>query len=470
MCATACGRTAARLEARGIPTVILTREDFVGVVKNAVAGMGFDADIPMVTFPIDMFLVGSDVAPVERTVEQFVAGLTTWRSQVTQPGVVSPPPVLAHGKDEREAAAEFNRHFLRQRWGDGLPLIPPTEETVGWILQGTDRPPAEVIGPFMPRGGIVTIETAAVALAMAGGRPEYLPVLLAAVEAVLDPAMQHDKWQATSGSTYPVAIVNGPVGPSIRLNSGFGLVGPDPAHPAGASIGRALRLLQQNAGGALPGSGTMALFGGMRYTNAVFAEDEAGLPEDWPPTHVERGFALGANAVTVYPATGAVNIVRRGSGKETPEEEALASLHRIAGFLRTPNVHYLGGYETGTPGALLLTGVVARQLAALGWSKATIRRFLWEHSQIPLEEVRRTGLMRWIELEANASIAQSLQDPMPISRRPEQLLLAVAGGGHPTHAYWMPAMAAAVVSRPVALPQRWEQLLRKADVELGEAE
>jgi hypothetical protein len=431
--------------------------------------MGFDADIPMVTFPIDMFLVGSDISPIEKTAGLFVEGLTRWRSKVTQPGLHRPPPVEAAGGSDREAVAEFNRLFLRKRWGDGLPLVPPTEDAVAWILHGTDLPPQHVLGPFLPRGGIVTVETAAVALAMAGGRPEYLPVLLAAVDAILDPAMQHDKWQATSGSTYPAVLVNGNVGRQIRLNSGFGLLGPDPAHPAGASIGRAVRLLQQNAGGALPGSGTMALFGGMRYTNAVFAEDEAGLPEGWQPLHAEtRGFPAGADAVTVYPATGGVNIVRRGSGKETEEEEALASLHRIAGFLRTPNVHYLGGYEEGTPGLLLLTRVAAKQLAALGWTKAKIRQFLWEHSRIPLDEIRRTGVMRWIELEANESIAKTLQDPLPICRRPEQLLLAVAGGAHPTHAYWMPGMAAAVVSRPVVLPRRWEALLDRAREDLGD--
>ncbi|HUJ74469.1 MAG TPA: hypothetical protein VL359_06400, partial [bacterium] len=269
----------------------------MGVVRNAMAGMGFDGEVPMVTFPIDMFLVGSDVSPVEGAVQRFVDGLTRWRPRITKKQVLRPEPIVVEAGDAEEAASQFNHLFLRKRWGDGLPLLPPTDAAVARILTGTDRAPGEVLGPFLPRGGIVTVETAAVALAMAGGRPEYLPVLLAAVAAVLDPALQHDKWQATSGSTYPVVIVNGPMAEQIRLNSGFGLLGPDPAHPAGASIGRALRLLQQNAGGALPGAGTMALFGGMRYTNAVFAEDEAGLPDGWLPLHAEAwGLPPGSNA------------------------------------------------------------------------------------------------------------------------------------------------------------------------------
>ncbi|MDP1717675.1 MAG: hypothetical protein Q8L40_06330, partial [Burkholderiales bacterium] len=122
------------------------------------------------------------------------------------------------------------------------------------------------------------VESCAIALAMAGGRPEYLPVLLAAVEACFDPTTNFEQLQAASGGAFPVIIVNGPIAKQIRLNSGFGCLGPDPQRPAGASIGRALRLMQQNLGGALPGTGTMANYGGVRATNVVFAEDEDGLP------------------------------------------------------------------------------------------------------------------------------------------------------------------------------------------------
>ena len=116
---------------------------------------------------------------------------------------------------------------------------------------------------------------------MAGGRPEYLPVLMAAVDAYLDPATRSELLQASSGASFPVVIVNGPIARQIKLNSGFGCLGPDPRHPAGASIGRALRQMQQNLGGAVPGIGTMGIWGAMRYNNVVFAEDEEGLPQGW---------------------------------------------------------------------------------------------------------------------------------------------------------------------------------------------
>jgi hypothetical protein len=165
------------------------------------------------------------------------------------------------GASYEDALNKANQLLLTNLWGDGLPLWPATRERVDWILRGAAFPRAHVIGKFPPRGGVTTVETCAVALAMAGGRPEYLPVLIAAVEAFLDPESNSEQLQATSGGPFPVVIVNGPIAKAIRLNSGFGCLGPDPQRPAGASIGRALRLLQQNVGGALPGIGTMAIFG-----------------------------------------------------------------------------------------------------------------------------------------------------------------------------------------------------------------
>jgi hypothetical protein len=447
----------------------LTRDEFVGVLNNAIAGLGFDREVAMVTFPIDPFLVGGDISPIETKAEDFVEGLLSWSPTTTETGMHEPPKVRIEANGYEAAFDQMNRLFLTNTWGDGLPLNPPTEERVGWILKGADRAPGDVIGKFMPKGGIATVETVAVALAMADGRPEYLPVLIAAVDAFLDPAMDHDKLQATSGSTFPVVIVNGPIAKDIRLNSGFGLLGPDPQHPAGASIGRALRLLQQNVGGALPGVGTMAIFGGMRYTNAVFAEDEDGLPEGWTPVGVERGAKPGANTVTVYVGTGASNIVRRGVGKEEPMEEAEQSLRRVASYLGSSCIHYAGGWAHGTPGALLIPRPVAMQLNALGWtSKQAVKEFLWEKSRIPQSVVRETGLRQWIEAAADPETVASVDDdPWPIARSPEQIIVIVAGGAHPTHNFWMQAMSPTVACREIDAPGNWAVLISEAEEDLG---
>ncbi len=455
------------MEKRGIPTVVVQRQEFVGATKNAIAGFGFPPEVAMVIFPVGLFLVGSDLAPIRQNIDQFIQGLTRWEPAIREVKSVDPPAIEIRGKDYEGNFARMNQLFLAKRWGDGLPLLPPTAERVKWVLRGTDLPPDTRIGKILPQGRIATVKTVAVALAMAGGRPEYLPVLIATVEALIDPGLAHQSWQATSSSVYPAVIVNGPVAGQIRLNSGFGLLGPDAAHPAGGVIGRALRLLLQDVGGAVPGVGTMSQFGGMRYTNAVFAEDEKGLPPGWEPLSVEYfGAPPGANSLAVYTVSSATNITRRGRGKETPEEEALGSLYRIAAYMEAPNVNGLKGYDEGAPGILLLSSIAARQLASLGWTKEKIKEFLWENSKIPVSKLKRTGMLYY--LESAGFNPQALPDPWPITRTAENLMIVVAGGRHPTQAYWMQgAQGPKTISARIELPANWEQLLIEADTELG---
>jgi hypothetical protein len=402
-------------------------------MKNAVSGLGLAPDAAMVTFPIPMFLPGADLASLKERRREFYQGLTGWKSEFAQ-AAGGAKMLSVEGSSHEDALVKANNLLLNRLWGDGLPLWPATKERVDWILRGAVLPRAHVLGKFPPRGGIITVELCAVALAMAGGRPEYLPVLIAAVEACLE-AEGFDQLQATSGAPFPAVVVNGPIAKQIRLNSGFGLLGPDPQHPAGASIGRALRLIQQNVGGALPGVGTMAIFGAMRYTNAVFAEDEDGLPQGWQ-THAEQrhGYERGTNAVSVIFATGVTNIRRRGAKKETQEEDALNGMWRMADFMRAPNLAALAGWEKGTPGMMMLAPIVARRMAEVGWTQDSIRDFLWKNSRIPMEHLRRAGAPAWIEIDANPATRESINlDPWPICMKPENIVLVVAGGGHPTH-------------------------------------
>jgi hypothetical protein len=438
-------------------------------MTNAVAGLGLAPDAAMVTFPIEMFLPGSDISPVEARKREFYAGLTRWRSAFAGDGATEAPMVRVEATSVEDAFVRANHVMLANRWGDGLPLWPPTRERVDWILRGAAQPPRHRIGIFPPRGGVTTVETSAVALAMAGGRPEYLPVLVAAVDAFLDPASGSEQLQAASGSAFPVVIVNGTIGAQIRLNSGFGCLGPDPQRPAGASIGRALRLLQQNVGGALPGIGTMANYGGVRYTNVVFAEDEANLPSGWAPHGTERhGFAPRQNSISLAFANGATNIRRRGAKKETPEEDVLQGMHRMADFMRVPNMPGLAGYERGTPGILMIPGVVAQTMAGLGWTKASIREFLWEHSRIPLEDLSRAGCPAWLEIDASKVVRESIAlDPWPITVSPDNFVILVAGGGHPTNSYWLQGYSPGVVGRAIELPPSFESLLAETERDLG---
>jgi hypothetical protein len=304
---------------------------------------------------------------------------------------------------------------------------------------------------------------------MAGGRPEYLPVLIAAVDAFLDPLSDSEHMQADSAGAFPVIIVNGPIARQIRLNTTFGCLGPDPQRPAGASIGRALRLMQQNLGGAVPGVGAMAMWGAMRYTNAVFGEAEENLPDGWPPHGTERhGFEPGSSSLSFVWATGVTNIRRRGVKKETPENDALQGMYRMATYLRSPNLGCLIGYRDGTPGILMLSPVVAKAMAALGWTKQSIREFLWKQARIPAEQLRREGIDAWIAEDRDPLVRESLKlDPWPHSARPENLILLVCGGGHPTNSYWMEGYSPHVVGRRISPPKDFGHLLEQAERDLG---
>jgi hypothetical protein len=438
-------------------------------MKNAVSGLGLAPDAAMVTFPIDMFLPGSDLSAITARKKEFYNGLTKWTPDFAQTAEGELPMLSVEGNTYEDALQKANNLLITNLWGDGLPVWPATRERVEWMLRGSALPRDQVLGKFPPRGGVTTVETCAIALAMAGGRPEYLPVLLAAVEACLDPDALFDQLQATSGSPFPVVIVNGPIAKDIRLNSGFGCLGPDPQRPAGASIGRALRLLQQNVGGALPGVGTMAIFGAMRYTNAVFAEDEPSLPEGWLPHGAQRhGFEPGTNSVSVFFASGVSNIRRRGAKKETPEEDVTQGLHRMADFMRTPNFAALAGWEKGTPGMMMVSPVVAGMMAKLGWTPQKLREFLWEHSKIPMEQIKRAGGLAWIEIDANPLARDSIKlDPWPIAMKPENIILVVAGGDHPTHSQWLQAHSPAVVGRIIRTPETFDRLLAESDRDLG---
>ncbi|MBI2857768.1 MAG: hypothetical protein HYX90_01715 [Chloroflexi bacterium] len=440
----------------------VSREGFVQVLTNAFAGMGFPQEAAHVALPYKMYLPDADLGVVSESIDGLINGLTRWQPKTkAKKVIVEPDKIVVRADSYDQALTKMNALFIKSLWGDGFALLPPTEERVSWILTGTDLSPDKIVARIMPKGGVATVRVIAVCLAMAGGRPEYMPVLLAAVEAIVNHQFRHPQVQATTCSIFPVIIVNGSVAREIGINSGHGCLGPDPAHPAGASIGRAIRLLLQNVGGAIPGSGSMAGFGGPgKYTNVVFAEDEEDLPADWEPLNVERGSPRGSNTVTVYAASGTANCA--GSAAET-EEAALWTLYALAGFMRVPNRQYFGSGYTRPPGIVLMGAVTAQGFSKLGWSKHKIKSFLWENSKMPLAQLMKEGC--GYSEEKLAAAKEYWQDPMPITSDPDRIMIVVAGGDKSRHNYWMQAGRGpeGCGSAEVRLPSNWGDLLKKAE-------
>ncbi|MBI3040610.1 MAG: hypothetical protein HYY80_03020 [Chloroflexi bacterium] len=415
----------------GIPTVVVTREGFSRVVANSFAGVGLPAEASQAIYPVNMFVPGSDLAPIEGKMDELIAGLTKWEPKIEAKRVATPPKVRVEFKEHEEAVASVNRLFLRNMWSDGLPIMPPTEKLVSWLLTGSDLSPDKVVIKILPRGGIATVKTVAINLGMAGGRPEYMPVLIAALEAIGKPQFRHELMNSTTCAVYPAVMINGPIAKQIRLGSGYGCLGPDPLHPAGASIGRAIRLLLQDAGGAIPGTGTMSIYGGpARYTNIVFAEDDDGLPSNWQTLSVEQGFPAGSNTVTAYAVSSTTNVP---GGEVGNKDSALASLNRAAATMAAPNGNYwIYPYNPeGAAGILLMASGTAEGLSRLGWSKEAVKAYLWENSKIPASKLGPQVSAWWIPRE------RIMQDPMPISTSPKGVKIVVAGGLQSGHMMWL---------------------------------
>ena len=453
----------------GIPTTVITRHGFTPVVANALGGMGFSNEAPVITeFPVTMMLPGGDQTPLTESIDQVIYGITKWEPETTETGVFSPPKLTVTGKDYEEAVANTNYLIYKNLWSDGLPSLPATEERVNWILTGTDLPRDTIVGTgtIQPRGGVATVESLAVCLAMAGGRPEYMPVLIAATEAMLDPLSEHGSMNATTCSGAPAVIVNGPVAKEIRVNALYGCLGPSSEYPAGATIGRAMRFMLVAMGGGIPGQGSMAIYGGgFKYTNVVFAEDEDGLPSDWNPVSVERGFPKGSNVVTVL--AGVASQINLNGIRCLTEETAIKSMDSIAGSIKQAGNWYSGG-RYNCPGILLLARYAVQPLSDLGWSKKKVQEELWERSKVPVVDLGNY----WSETAAKRALElHGATDPVPMTEKPENFMIVCCGGEQSGHGEWMQVghEPNGYVSREIELPEKakWDALLAQAEKDLG---
>ncbi|MYE85821.1 MAG: hypothetical protein F4X31_06215 [Gammaproteobacteria bacterium] len=313
-----------------------------------------------------------------------------------------------------EAAALERLHELKCT--DGLPVVVPTEARVARmaLASGLDRDLA--LGEMGPGKGIATVEKVAVAAVMAGCLPDYMPLVIASVKAVLDPRFDLTEMQATTHCTAPLILVNGPARRGIGpIACGFGALGP--GHRANASIGRALRLAMINIGGGRPGESDMALLGHPGKFTYCLGEDEETSP--FSPLHVDLGFAPEDSTVTVIGAEAPHSVLFSGDGDD-PE-----SANRLLGCLAIglANIATNNAVLTGGAAMVLLNPEHAAVLADAGLDRRGIAERLHglcAHSPDELARYAAAFASRRTESAAN-------------SRRscfasPDDILIAVAGG------------------------------------------
>ena len=331
---------------------------------------------------------------------------------------------------------EFNEECDRRRWTDGLPLIPPTAERVTRMLRGTSRAPTDVVAHVPPAFGIASIERIAVNAVMAGCRPEYLPLLIATIEAATDPRFNLQGIQATTNPVTPWIIVSGPVAKRLGFNAGLNCLGQGTW--ANATLGRALRLVMQNIGGALPGDMDRATHGQPGKHTFCCAENTAHSP--WEALHVERGFSADESVVTVVGAAGTHNL----NTHEKDAERLLRALAHCLPFPASNDYHF-----AGEPW-LVLSPEHAAVLDRGGLGKAEVKRRLWEFSKMPASRFAPKDYARAKHTRGSELGDFSPDTAVPITRRAEDIGVIVAGGPG-THSVYIPSFGQTrAVSRRIA--------------------
>ena len=326
----------------------------------------------------------------------------------------------------------FNALAEEQGWGDGLPLVPPTLERVEAMLAYCDRDPGESIGRVAPNWADATYEAVAINAVMAGCRPEYFPVVCAAVEAVVDPAFNLYGIQATTNPVAPFVLVNGPIARELNFNARGNAFGQ--GWSANATVGRALRLVLLNIGGGKPQTLDRATQGFPAKYTFCAAENESESP--WDPYHVERGFGREDSAVTVMGTQAFHNIIDITSRNAVDVLTTMAAGMAVWG---TNNMTH------GGEPVLVLSPEHAQMCADEGWSKDEVRKFLWERARVDMRKLpescsvlMQTRRPRWVDMTN-----------YPVCDRPDDIILLVIGGPG-IHGVYLPSFGATrAITRPI---------------------
>ena len=306
-----------------------------------------------------------------------------------------------------------------QGWTDGLPLVPPTEDAVQRMMDGA-RGDNEPFPPVTPRLIVPTLRGLAANAVMAGCRPAYFPVVLAALRGVLVADYNLHGSLATTHSCSPMAMVNGPLRNELNINCGTNCLGQ--GWRANASIGRALQLILLNVGGGKPAVMDRSTFGSPAKYTYCFGENEEESP--FPPYHVRQGYAAEESTVTVMSAEPNHNLNDHGSTTGT------GLLTTFAGAISSPAANTV--YGKG-PYFVLLGPEHAATLARDHWTVETIQAFLFEKARVSVDLVSK---------ENHAIYNEAGHFPengfYRVARTPEDINIAVAGGAG-KHSAWIPS-------------------------------
>jgi hypothetical protein len=434
-------RASALVEGLGVPSVSLTCEGFLGQAVSTSAGLGMP-NLPVALVPGHVDVQTAEELRrnvLEVTVNAVIEGLTGAPAEAAAVSEPSPTEIVFTGTFD-----EVNRVFYERGWSDGLPIVPPTEPRVREFLRFTDRGADEELGVLLPDLRSATVRSVAVNGVMAGCRPEYMPILVALVEAMADRHYGVEHSGNTPGSD-TLIVLNGPIIRDLGFNYQQGAL--RDGFQANTTVGRFWRLYLRNVAGFHLHKSDKGTFG--NTWRVVLAENEEALARiGWPTIAQDQGLAAGADAVTISRFTGGGVIVSVfGDGPDRMIPYLADGIARHVGW----EVIFTVGMADGAQKPLLvLSPILAETLARAGLSKQDVKRRLFEHARIPAWKFERyiggwtnftPGRPTLADLvrrgRAPAVFAES-DDPdrlVPVVAKAEDIMIAVSGDPLRTNAY-----------------------------------
>ena len=346
--------------------------------------------------------------------------MTTVAEWLSEPGA---------GLEVEDDFDEINTQYLARGWTDGLPVVPPTRRRIEDMLGYCDRPWNAPVATIAPNDSPATPLRIAVNAVMAGCRPEYFPVIVTAVEAMAEPQFNLIGIQTTTNPVGPLVLLNGPIRQQIGINCGAGALGP--GWRANATIGRALRLILINIGGAIPGEIDKAILGMPGKYSLCLGELEESSP--WEPFHVEKGYDLTQSTVTLISS----------QGTQSCAASYLEPEHIFAMLADTMRIYGANSYTKGSGNPVVIFPPAhARILADAGWTKQRIRETLFERTMFVAADIPPRLL--------DTSHRQQIRNGMLcICRQPEDIVIIVAGGAELNHIGFLASFGNDMAMRPI---------------------
>jgi hypothetical protein len=459
-------RASAACEEAGYPTASLVCEGFMGQAGTTCVGLG----MPNIACALVPGHVGA------QNKEELRRNILEVTTQCVIDNLTSAPALK--GIDAEPAARDIifkggykavNEYFYAHELSDGLPIVPPTRHEIDAFLRFTDRRADETLGVLLPDSRAATIWSIAVNGVMAGCRPEYMPILVALIEAMCDPDYGVEHSGNTPGGENLI-ILNGPIIKELGFNYTQGAL--RDGFMANTSIGRFWRLYLRNVAGFLPHKNDKATYG--NTWRVVLAENEDVLDAiGWETTGMEMGFERNENTVTVARYTGGGSF--SSVSGSTPEEMLPYVADSVLKY-HMWQITFTTSHGNGTLRPLVvLSPIIVETIAKAGWSKLDVKRYLFEHARLPafvFERQLRDWNIRGVwDLEEDARLNRipkvffESDDPkrlVPIVWEPEDFMIAVTGDPLRNNMYVFAhnGFLGYPTAKKIVLPKAWSELLK----------